>query len=329
MKKANIVVVGPGIIGGAHALVVSNLDNCVLYGICDTNPDVGRPVAEQYGAKFFASVDELCADKEVDGAVVCVPDHFHLPVCAQLARAGKNVLVEKPIAFTASEGEELKRICDECGVVFGVAHTTQFVDEIRVAKEQYKNGEIGDVVHVYVRHVDTWSFGKPIWDKVEIMFYLGVHDVFDILNITGHRITKVFAKKAQSDMPVFITLFTMDNGAVGTIEVAWDMAPSVGDQLLQRNIFGSKGTMLMNLNTTDSNFKTYGEEQVNPNIASGCFFDGKGIRGALANEDRNFAECILDRSKKFDVDTDIAIDAVRVIDAIFKSVKSGVEENVC
>lgn len=326
MRKANIVVVGAGNIGLAHIAVVDGLENANLYGICDTRP-VGEEIAAEYQTKYFKSVDEVCQDDEVDGAVVCVPDAFHKDVCIQLGKAGKHVLVEKPIAPTVKEAEEMLQVFQENNLVLAVAQCTAFISPNVVGKQDYEAGKIGEAVHFSVRHQVDWGCGFDVKDRAHVMFYIGIHDIFSIMFITGLRIKSVYSKAVSKIMgdahDGIATVFTMDNGATGCLEVGWYICPPHLPDIMEFEIFGTKGTMI-------NDYKKAGLRVCDETIAKNrdlyyLYASDYGLRGALAEEVRSFVECIFDGDRKYEVDNELATYCVKVIEAIFQSVETGQE----
>ncbi|MDR0852693.1 MAG: Gfo/Idh/MocA family oxidoreductase [Clostridiales Family XIII bacterium] len=332
MKKANIVVVGLGEIGVVHAYVVAGIENAELYGVCDLSAARGKEVARTYGGKYFKTVAAMCADPEVDGAIVCVGDEQHFSVCAEIAKAKKGVFVEKPITFTSAEGLELKRICAEEDVLFGVAHTTEYIHLNNIARSQIEAGAIGEISHVAIKHIVDWDCGRDVSPRAKLMYYIGVHDVYSIQRVTGLQITKVFAKSVDKMLKGYndaiLAVFTLENGVIGTLEVGWDLSPARGMDILGFSIYGDQGTIIKDYDRMNEGLKFFGADIPVP-LDVGVLYESHGkFHGSVPDEDRNFAAALMDRSIAIESDTDISIYSVKVIEAIYKSIESGKEETV-
>jgi predicted dehydrogenase len=106
-------VVGAGRIAQvAHLPAMSKADRAQLVAICDTSEALAEQVARRYGAQACTELSELLGT-DIDAVLVATPDRSHLPVASAALRAGKHVLVEKPLAGTSAEAEELRRAADE------------------------------------------------------------------------------------------------------------------------------------------------------------------------------------------------------------------------
>lgn len=328
MEKLKMAVVGVGTIGAFHARVLNEADNAELCAVCDLNSELAKKAAKQYGCKCYTNIDDLAKDKEIKAVIICVPDNFHCETAEKLAKAGKHILIEKPIAKTVAEASRIEKACRESGVRLMVAHTTAFLPHIKIAKEKYSAGEIGEAVQLDFKHQSTWQVGEFLKGRDSMMFYIGVHDIYSIQLITGRRIIKVYSQKVQKiskySEDCIITLFEMDNGAIGTLNVSWDLPSSYPVDCFSFVINGTKG-MLVNDNHT-AGIKVFNEDYRIHDMLVQYEMDNK-IHGALPAEDSHFASCILSNSE-FNVKTEDAIDAVRIIEVIFKSLETGMPEEI-
>jgi predicted dehydrogenase len=111
MNKVRVGVVGAGAIGENHIRVLSALENADLTAVFESNPERAREIQERYGVPIVDSLDALI-DK-VDAATVATPTVSHLEVGSRLLRAGRHVLVEKPIADTTEAARELVQLSND------------------------------------------------------------------------------------------------------------------------------------------------------------------------------------------------------------------------
>ncbi|WEJ96552.1 oxidoreductase [Yamadazyma tenuis] len=155
----NIVVVGAGLIGPRHAQHVNDNDSTMLFAIIDLNPST-KVVAQNLNTNYFSSIEEMieyCTMnglKLPDGAIICTPNHTHVPVAAKLASFGINLLVEKPVSPTAEESKALKIYSNFKKVKVLVGHHRRFNPFIIATKKNlYK---IGSVVAIQ----GTWALKK-------------------------------------------------------------------------------------------------------------------------------------------------------------------------
>lgn len=124
MKAPRIGIVGAGPMGRLHARTVSaragREGDCTLSAVMDRNPERAGLLAEEFGGRACAALDAL-AD-EVDAAIVCVTTAVHHRMAVALLEAGVDLLVEKPLAATVEEGEQLAELARARGRILQVGH---------------------------------------------------------------------------------------------------------------------------------------------------------------------------------------------------------------
>ncbi len=125
-------VVGTGEMGRRHVRILSRLAGAELVGVLDIRPEVAREVAGAFETRVFSSLEELGA--EVDAAVVAVPTADHARVGADLLHRGVHLLVEKPIASSLAEADELCAAADDR--VLAVGHVEFFNPAVQALLER-------------------------------------------------------------------------------------------------------------------------------------------------------------------------------------------------
>lgn len=133
---------GIGLIGlGRHGIryvrhLSEPLPNARLVAVCRRDIERGRAVASQQGVKFFRVYEELIADPLVGAVVVATPPSLCLPICLAAVRAGKPLLIEKPLACTGADARAMVRAADAAGVPLMTAHTLRFDRAVMAFKSQ-------------------------------------------------------------------------------------------------------------------------------------------------------------------------------------------------
>ena len=110
MSRLKVGVVGVGHLGRHHARVLASLPEVDLVGVVDSRPEQVASVAEACGTTAFADYRELFG--QVDAVSVAVPTRFHRPVAGAFLERGIPTLVEKPLATTLAEAEELVTLAE-------------------------------------------------------------------------------------------------------------------------------------------------------------------------------------------------------------------------
>jgi predicted dehydrogenase len=116
-------------------LLESSLD-ARLAAVCRQDVEQGSAFASRHGVKFFREYEELIADPLVGAVVVATPPSLCLPICLAAVRAGKPLLIEKPLACTGADAREMVRAADAAGIPLMTAHTLRFDRAILALKSQ-------------------------------------------------------------------------------------------------------------------------------------------------------------------------------------------------
>jgi predicted dehydrogenase len=146
LSDLRIGLIGAGRIGqAAHLPALARAEGAQLVGLCDPSPLLAAQVSGRYGVPGHQSVDELLADDAVQAVIIAVPDRLHLPLGAQALRAGKHVLVEKPLAGTVKEAEQLAAIARDTGLVLQVGAMKRYDPGVQHAAEAVRS-RIGKVL---------------------------------------------------------------------------------------------------------------------------------------------------------------------------------------
>jgi len=231
-----IAVVGVGLIGPRHAETVVASSKALLAAIVDPMP-AGKALATRLEVPYYQSVEELLnsVDKP-DGAIICTPNHTHVPIGLELVRAGVNILVEKPISIDIESGRDLVRSAAETGVQLLVGHHRRFNSYMLAAKSVVVSGRLGDLVAVN----GIWSTYKPLeyfdppaeWRRTKtggVILINMIHEI-DLMHYLLGPITRVYAEPIPSrrgfdaDEGAAITL-RFKSGAVGSFLLS-DNTPS-------------------------------------------------------------------------------------------------------
>ncbi|MDY0236433.1 MAG: Gfo/Idh/MocA family oxidoreductase [Gudongella sp.] len=203
--------------------------------------DVAQSYEKTTGGKAYASIEELLAS-DVDAVSVLVPNRDHAAVTIQALKAGKHVLCEKPMATTLEDSLAMVETARETGKVLMIGQNQRLAKSHVKAREIIQSGELGEVIafetHFAHPGPEGWTGKKDSWfyDKkvasFGVMADLGVHKTDVIRYITGQKIVKTFAelktlnKKHPDGTPISVddnafAIYTLENGAVGTMHVSW------------------------------------------------------------------------------------------------------------
>ncbi len=140
-------IVGLGMVAEFHALALAGVNGAKLAGVATRNPDKARVFAEKHRVPFVASsIEELVARPEIDVVCITTPSGDHLAPALAAIRAGKHVVIEKPIEITLDRTDEILRAADAAGVRVAPIFQGRFGDGARTVKAAVAAGRLGRLV---------------------------------------------------------------------------------------------------------------------------------------------------------------------------------------
>ena len=148
-------LIGCGGMGARHAEAIRSAPNTRLVATMD--PDVRLASELASGAFYTTRVEDLLARDDIDAVLIATPNHFHDSIGIQAARAGKHIIVEKPMAPTLERADTFLAACREAGVALSVGYSFRYMPEIRVARRLVEQGVLGRLLAVQL----TCYLDKP------------------------------------------------------------------------------------------------------------------------------------------------------------------------
>lgn len=219
MKKIGLI--GLGYWGPNLARVLSQSTNCEFTACCDTDPQKLKKIMKLYPTlRGYGSVDELLAS-DVDGVVIATPISTHHDLARRALRAGKHVMVEKPLADSTAKAEDLVAEARKANLRLMAGHTFIYSPAVVKVKELIDSGELGDIRYLSFSRVNLGLFQKD----VDVVWDLAVHDISILLYWLGespaHASSFGRACVQQSKYDVAYLWFQFAGGPVASCEVSW------------------------------------------------------------------------------------------------------------
>jgi predicted dehydrogenase len=330
----NIAIVGAGFMGQLHSRTVAESDFATLAAIVDLNDELGHSVAERFETRHLHSVTEALDDETIDGYIVALPDRLHVDITSALLRAGRPVLLEKPMAHSLEAATTIAQAAREGGARLLVGHILRYDPRYVAAAEAVADGAIGEPLHASAGRISSRAIGTRMDGTSSVLFYLGVHDADAIQWVTGKSIWRVYSRAVAKLMPslgvdsedAIVSVVEFDDGSVGQLFNGWTRTEDdpVGiDGRLE--VFGTLGHV--EVDVRDHGLRIYGRDGLQlPDALHWPEVNGR-IRGDLVAEISHFARAVLNDTP-FVVSVEEAMHAVAVNDAILRSVESGQAEEV-
>jgi predicted dehydrogenase len=239
-------LIGLGEIGQVHAAGIRQSRTARLVAVADTAPEL-LPPFEAEGVRGYRDATALIADAEVGTVCVCLPHYLHFPVTLAAIRAGKNVLVEKPLAISLDEGRQLADAAAAAGVALGVSHNQVFYAAHAEAKRLIDTGAIGRPVLIRLRlgMGPTWGGWRNSPDLAGggLLADAGVHRLYLALHFFGpvRDVRAVLDAPRQEGETFAVVILEFQSGARGIIEANHHGPPGTFDDEIE--ITGSDATL--------------------------------------------------------------------------------------
>ncbi|MCK0471857.1 Gfo/Idh/MocA family protein [Halalkalibacter sp. APA_J-10(15)] len=147
--KLTLGVIGAGNIGNVHLRVFDRLKQEVeLKAITDVFLPMAQSRAEEYGIEsVYETAEELIADEDLDAIIVAVPNKYHASLAIQALKAGKHVMLEKPMAINERDAKEILLTQRQTGKVVMIPHQMRWESIALQVKDQINRGELGSIYH--------------------------------------------------------------------------------------------------------------------------------------------------------------------------------------
>jgi len=172
---------------GARVKVVCDLSDARLKHVGSLYPEI----------KTTNSVDEVMADSDINAVVVATPVHLHYELAKASLSAGKHTFIEKPMASSLAECQELVALAEEKDLRLMVGHTFLFSPSVRKIKEIVDGGQIGKLLYIASRRLNLGLFQKDI----NVVWDLAPHDISIILYLMGRQPTSVSCRGSANITP--------------------------------------------------------------------------------------------------------------------------------
>lgn len=252
MEEIRIGIIGHGFMGHEHETMLTQMDGIRLIGFSDIDPKQLDDVKE--GLKRYSSNEELIHDPQVQVVLIAANNNQHHDLVIQAARAGKDIICEKPVAMNVEELDDMIRVVKECNVKFTVHHQRRLDKDYRIMKEIFDKKALGDVYTIknslYGFNGNMHDWHVYISEGGGMLYDWGVHLLDQILWMMPEaKITSVFADlrniiNFEVD-DYFKILMKFDNNITAEVELGtYFLTDKLQDKWFERHwiMGGNKGT---------------------------------------------------------------------------------------
>ena len=250
MDKIRCGVIGLGWFGEHHVDALKELPMAEVIAVCTRRPDRVKEVAEKYGVpKAYTNYHDLLADNDIDMVTVVTHVSDHVQPTVDALRAGKHVFLEKPMADSQEECDQIIAEVNKSDKCFMVGHICRFDTAYALAKEEIEAGHIGQILTMHARrNLAKWITESHL-QKISALFGDGVHDLDLMFWYSGAKPKSVYAQtlNTRPHLPhadLGWAMFRLDSGAIAVIENVWclpDNVPTAIDARME--IVGTDGAI--------------------------------------------------------------------------------------
>ncbi|MFD0713834.1 Gfo/Idh/MocA family protein [Paenibacillus sp. GCM10027626] len=252
MKVWNFGLIGCGSVADFHIEAIRQIEGARLACISSRNEEKAKAAAEREGCEWTSDYHILLARPDIDIVCVTTSSGSHASIGVDVLRAGKHLVIEKPIAMTAADAELLVQTAKQCGRKLSVISQRRFEAQHQAVKRVLEDGAIGKLLLAEIslpfyrsqQYYDSADWRGTIAEDGGALMNQGIHSI-DLLLWFAGEVGSVFGKLATQthrmeaeDLGLAIVQFK--NGAFGTIMASTSIQPGFAASI---NLYGERGTI--------------------------------------------------------------------------------------
>jgi predicted dehydrogenase len=324
-----IALIGSGYIAHYHARGLAKIPETKVPVLCSLDGRVAEEFADKYGIEEVTDqIDGLLGREDIQAAVVATPNKYHAPYAIEFMQNGKDVFVEKPMAVSSSQGEEMIECAQKNERILMVGHMWRFDTEVNYIRDLVQSGKLGEIFKTkgYGIHINWgpvgWFIDKDLAGGGALAD-MGVQAIDTVRYLLGDPEPKeVYAKISTSfgDYEVDdtgIVMITWDTGAVSIIESGW-WHPHADGPEASTQLFGTEGYASL-FPTLWQKKKGEKAEKVTPDMPERKEHCDQVM---YSRQMKHFIECVRNRTEPLSGITQ-GQTVLRIVDAAYESARIG------
>lgn len=325
MTKLRAGVIGVGAFGEIHVAAYRSLLDVDVVAISDSRRSRLREVSAKYGIRYcYTSFKELCARKDIDVVSIATPEELHLAPVIAAASRGKHILLEKPIATSLDDAEQIVVTAHNAQVTLMVGHILRFENTYGTVKRELEEGKLGRIVSLHARRNRPKHALSRMLNRSHPIISNGIHDIDLCLWYARDRVMRVRAttRKVWKEKHPRVNwcLLEFRGGAVACLETHWmipDEAGVMANDAMQ--VIGTKGVADIHFGPLYL-WKESGAET--PNVSYDAWYCRR-VWGAIRDEVSYFVDCVRAGTQPTIIKPGEAVEALKVALALVRSSKEG------
>ena len=306
MQALECAVIGTGWCGGIRAGTLARSALCAKLHICEIRPErLAEIKALTNPATATLDYQDIVKNPDVKVVYICTtPENTHFPIARDCLRAGKHVLLEKPIAMELFEADELIQTAKRSGVKFTIGYSQRFNTKVAYAKKKITDGTLGKPVSVMVSRHLSRSLGKKIAGRTRLSpaAMESTHDLdFVFWLLEPAKPIRVYSQGAYGFMKpvngsydIMWSTVTMDNGVLVAVGGGWNLPPSYPNYCATWiEITGTEGSLFLDDTQRDNWLNTVSEGTRFPMSTMPGEQVDHVFAGQMGPETLHFLECVI------------------------------------
>ncbi|BDI31751.1 oxidoreductase [Capsulimonas corticalis] len=291
----NFAVIGCGTIAPTHIGAIRQIDNVHIHALSDSVPERAYAMAAQFDIQdVYTKLEDLIGDPMVDIVSICTPSGTHADIAVAALRAGKHVIVEKPMDISLAACDRMIAAADETGKKLTVISQHRFDHATQYLKAALGEGKLGKIVLAdasvkWWRTQEYYDSGdwRGTWamDGGGALMNQGVHTVDllqwlagDVESIYAHTRTAAHERIEVED--VVVAALTFASGAIGTLTATTAAFPGLPVRI---DIFGAEGSATIEADTLRSLILKQGDTHLSDAISSHAVSVAQGGSASVVN----------------------------------------------
>lgn len=249
-------IIGCGMIAKFHARAIADIADAKLVACYNRTAPKAEALAAEFGGQVYTDLNQMLAREDLDIVTICSPSGAHAEPCVAAARAGKHVIVEKPLEVTRQRCQSMIDACEQAGVKLATIFPSRFHEASKLMKRAVEQGRFGKLAlgDAYVKWYRTQEYydsgaWRGTWqlDGGGALMNQAIHSVDLLLWLMGPAVdvmayTTTLAHERIEVEDVATAVVRFASGALGTIEATTAAYPGA---LKKIELTGSAGTAIL------------------------------------------------------------------------------------
>lgn len=337
MKKCRVGVVGVGRFGRLHLAVLKQFPECSVDAIADIDSKLVKQVSKKNGIKAaYTNALELLKSPDLDAVDIVTDEATHARFIMEALKHGKHVFVEKPLATSSRDAEEIRKLSGKTGLHVMVGNISRFSQPYVVLKRRVASGALGRLGIIRAKRDFSRSWFQYFGKRIHTVYESGIHDIDLVLWFARGRCVSVYAAERRMSgckyPDLFTATLTFEDGLVATVTSAWLVADNGPQNLVETleldgtidadiEILGEKGGAKFRL--AHDGLSVWTAKGVQHPDISLWPTEHDAIGGAIRAELQHFIGLVGRKAPSKVAPLSDSVYALKIADAIVRSAKEG------